>query len=97
MPLPDTSLYSTPTLQAVTYLSNVVTTMDTVTVTILTPNLIPIIGPIAPSQISTGVYQYTLPPGTLSLPGKWSSVWFGQKGQLTNQETKVFTVGTLIG
>lgn len=95
MPNPDVSLLSTPTLTGTTLLNGVLTTMDTVQLTILDPNQRVVIGPVVPTAITTGTYQFTVPLGTLKLPGKWVSVWYGQSGQQANQEAKVFTVGTV--
>lgn len=89
----DTSVNSTPTLQVVTTFNGVQTTMDTCTVTLLNPNLVAALGPVVPTQVTAGLYQFTLPLGTLTLPGVWSEVWYAQKNAQSNQVTKTFSVG----
>ena len=89
----DTTVNSTRVVQGIATFGGVQTTMDTCSLVIYTPNLVPAIGPIGVTPISTGVYQYAIPPGTLTLPGTWTHVWYVQKGTQSLQSTGFFTVG----
>lgn len=90
----DTTVNSTPTLSATTTFNGVVTSMDTAQLTLLNPNLATVVGPIGLTALSTGFYQFTLPLGTLTVPGNWSSIWYFQRGQQSNQITQVIVVGS---
>jgi hypothetical protein len=90
----DWNVNSTPYVTINAVLQGVRQTMDTCIVTVLNPNLVPVIGPVTPSQISTGVYQYTLPVGLVKLIGRWSAVFYYSKGTLTNEIVETFLVGT---
>lgn len=89
----DISVNSTGILQMVTTFNAVVTTMDTASFILYNPNLTPVVGPIAPTLVSTGVYQYALPIGTLTLPGTWTHTWYIQRGAESLQDSFTFTVG----
>lgn len=90
----DVTLNSSKTLQAVTRFNAVNTTMDTCRFTLLNPNLLTIAGPVAVTAISTGIYQFPIGPGVLSLEGQWQAIWYFQLGQQSLQQTQIFTVGS---
>lgn len=90
----DTTINTTPTLAATTTFNGVTTTMDTAQLTVLNPNLVTKVGPVAVTAISTGLYQFTLPLGTLTTPGNWSGIWYFQRGQQSLQVTQVVVVGS---
>lgn len=88
----DTTVHSTPVLQAVAAVGGIQTTMQTCEFTLLNPNLTPVVGPIGITPLSTGVYQYAVPTGLLNLPGVWTSVWYVQNSGSALQTTSTFTV-----
>lgn len=89
----DIIINSTRTLQMVATFNGVATTMDTAQFTLLDPNLVPLVGPIAATNVSTGVYQYAIPLGMLSIPGNWTATWYIQRGVQSLQQPQVFSVG----
>lgn len=89
----DVTINSTRTLQMVATFNGVATTMDTASFTLYNPNLAPVIGPVGPQNVSTGVYQYALPIGTLTLPGTWTHTWYIQRGTQSLQMSSTFSVG----
>lgn len=91
----DIIINSTRTLQMVATLNGVTTTMDTCQFTLLNPNLVPVVGPLAATSVSTGVYQYAIPIGMLTIPGNWMQTWYIQKGASSLQQSSVFSVGLL--
>ena len=89
----DTTINSTPTLEVISTVNGVQQAMDTAQFTLYQPNLNIALGPVVPTTVSVGVYQYTLPLGTLKLPGTWVGVWYLQYGQQSAQVSKPFSVG----
>lgn len=89
----DIIINSTRTLQMVSTFNGVNTVMDTAQFTLFDPNLVPLVGPIVPTSVSTGVYQYAIPLGMLSVPGNWTATWYIQHGLQSLQQPYVFSVG----
>lgn len=89
----DTTVNSTRTCQTITQFNGVSTTMDTCTFTLFNPNLHAVVGPLAVTNISPGVYQFAIAPATLNIPGNWSQVWYIQKGTQSLQSSAVIAVG----
>lgn len=89
----DIIINSTRTLQMVSYFDGIPTTMDTASFTLYNPNLTPVVGPLAPTNVSQGVYQYAIPVGMLTLPGTWVATWYIQRLQQAEQQSFTFSVG----
>lgn len=89
----DMTVNSTRTLQMLATFNGVATTMDTASFTLFNPNQLPVIGPVGVASVSTGVYQYALPIGLITLPGTWVQTWYVQRGTQSFQSSAQFTVG----
>lgn len=91
--MPDMTINSTRILQSTATNNSVNTTMDTCQFTLYNPNLLPVVGPLALTPISTGIYQYAILPGLVDIPGTWTTVWYTQYSANALHTTFTFTVG----